>query len=384
MNEELKNIDSWRGSVTGATLRMNNPKINENTISFFRTGTFNLLIVQIIMISIMCIFIFIGVSLHVVKLKKIHADEYMSHFNLDINTSNILMENLKSIERSMGQMSFFKVLKSNLDLSIPNKNSKDGNIIFCGGIHKRGTNWSEEVMNATKKTIEIALGNGVLIEFKRGLVFAINAVDIETNNIGINQDHLTQPNNSSMLFKLFLESSGYVSPCYMFGKRLYSYILGKNSGFLGYLMVTLPWFFSILSPQPMLLVHFPRLIIYILIAMHRVVFLHMIINVAEKKLFSFDFSDHIVLYAMYILIISIEWCAAGYNIKNKLVVSCIRGYCLSLLAVISYSSFFTALYFHFPLETLAGFIIAFFGLFGVFWILIFLDYIDLSKIGLNK
>lgn len=384
MNEELKNIDSWRGSVAGATLRMKNRKRNESITPFFRTGTFNLLIVQICMISIMCIFIFIGVSLHVVKLKKIHTDEYMSHFNLDINTNNILMENLRSLERSMGQMSFFKVLKNNLDLTTPIKNSKDGNIIFCGGNHRRGTNWPEEVINATKRTVEIALGNKVLIEFKRGLVFAMNTIDIESNNVGVNQDHFIQSNNSSMLFKLFLESSGYVSPCYMFGKKIYSYILGKNSGFLGYFMVTLPWFFSIFSPKPMLLVHFPRLIIYVLIAIHRVLFLHMIINIAEKKLFYFDFSDHIVLYAMYILIISIEWCAVGYNVKNKLVVSCIRGYCLSLLAIISYSSFFTALYFHFPLETLAGFIIALLGLFGIFWILIFLEYIDLSKIGLIK
>ncbi|KAL3127108.1 hypothetical protein CHM_7g3160 [Cryptosporidium hominis] len=384
MNEEFKNIDSWRGSVAGTTLRINGRKRNENTTSFFRTEIFNLLIVQITMISIMCIFIFIGVSLHVVKLKKIHADEYISHFNLDNDTSNILTENLRSIEKSMGQMSFFKVLRNNLDLSFPIKNNKDGNIIFCGGTHKRGTNWSEEVINITKRTIEIALGNRVLIEFKRGLVFAINTVDIESSNIGVNQDHLNQLNNSSMLFKLFLASSGYVSPCYMFGKRLYSYILGKNSGFLGYFMVMIPWFFSILSPQPMLLVHFPRLLIYFLIAMHRVIFLHIIINIAEKKLFSFDFSDHIVLYAMYILIISIEWCAIGYNIKNKFIVSCIRGYCLSLLAIISYSSFFTALYFHFPLETLAGFIIAFFGLFGIFWMLIFLEYIDLTKIGLHK
>ncbi|TRY50402.1 Uncharacterized protein CTYZ_00000920 [Cryptosporidium tyzzeri] len=384
MNEEFKNIDSWRGSVPGTTLRINGRKRNENTTSFFRTEIFNLLIVQITMISIMCIFIFIGVSLHVVKLKKIHAEEYISYFNLDNDTSNILTENLRSIEKSMGQMSFFRVLRNNLDLSLPIKNNKDGNIIFCGGTHKRGTNWSEEVINITKRTIEIALGNRVLIEFKRGLVFAINTVDIESSNIGVNQDHLNQLNNSSMLFKLFLASSGYVSPCYMFGKRLYSYILGKNSGFLGYFMVMIPWFFSILSPQPMLLVHFPRLLIYFLIAVHRVIFLHIIINIAEKKLFSFDFSDHIVLYAMYILIISIEWCAIGYNIKNKFIVSCIRGYCLSLLAIISYSSFFTALYFHFPLETLAGFIIAFFGLFGIFWMLIFLEYIDLTKIGLHK
>lgn len=382
MNEELKHFDLWRGSVAGETLKINQKRC-ENKDPFFKTEIFNLLVVQISMISIMCIFIFIGVSLHVVKLKKIHADEYVSYFNLDINANNILMENLKSIESYMGQISFFRVLKNNSDVSLSIYQNNDG-IIVCGGIHKRGTNWSEEVINVTRRTIEIALGDRILIEFKRGLVFAISNVDVEENSIDINRDHYNQQYNSSMLFNLFLASSGYVSPCYMFGKRLYSYILGKNSGFLGYLMVTLPWFFSVLSPQPMMLVHFPRFIMYILIAMHRAIFLHMIINLAEKKLFSFDFSDHIVLYAMYILIISIEWCAVGYNINNKLVVSCIRGYCLSLVAIISYSSFFTALYFHFPLETLAGFIIAFFGLFGIFWTLVFLEYIDLAKIGLNK
>lgn len=382
MNEELKHFDLWRGSVTGETLKINQKRC-ENKDPLFKTEMFNLLVVQISMISIMCIFIFIGVSLHVVKLKKIHADEYLSYFNLDVNANDILMENLKSIESYMGQISFFRVLKNNLDVSMSIDQNNDG-IIVCGGTHKRGTNWSEEVINVTKKTIETALGNKMLIEFKRGLVFAISNVDIEENNIDINRDHSNQQHNSSMLFSLFLASSGYVSPCYMFGKRLYSYILGKNSGVLGYFMVTLPWFFSILSPQPMMLVHFPRLILYILIAMHRAIFLHMITNIAEKKLSSFDFSDHIVLYAMYVLIISIEWCAVGYNINNKLVVSCIRGYCLSLLAIISYSSFFTALYFHFPLETLVGFIIAFFGLFGIFWTLVFLEYIDLAKIGLNK
>ncbi|KAJ1610677.1 hypothetical protein OIY81_521 [Cryptosporidium canis] len=381
MNEELKHFEIWRGSVTGSLKA--NPKGCEDKVPFFKTEMFNLFIVQISMISIMCIFIFIGVSLHVAKLKKIHADEYVSYFNLDVYTNNILMENLKEIENTMGQISFFRVLKNNVDLPMLIDQNYDG-IIVCGGTHKRGTSWSESATNVTKKTIEIALGEGIQIEFKRGLVFAIGNADLKGGRVGIGMDHPNHHYSSSMLINLFLASSGYVSPCYMFGKRLYSNILGKNSGILGYLMVTLPWFFSVLSPQPMMLVHFPRLIMYMLIAVHRFVFLHIIINVAEKKLFSFDFSDHIVLYAMYILIISIEWCAIGYSINNKLVVSCIRGYCLSLLAIISYSSFFTALYFHFPLETLIGFIIAFFGLFGIFWALIFLDYIDLTKIGLNK
>ncbi|KAF7456921.1 inositol phospholipid synthesis protein Scs3p [Cryptosporidium felis] len=384
MNGEFKHsYDHWRASSgTVIEKELNPEKLEGSIVPFFKTGILALIVVQVTMILIMCLFIFIGASLHVVKLKKINVEEYKSHFNLSTNIYDTLLEELNMIEKSIGEISFFKVLKSSMDLSNPIDYINEG-IVVCGGTHRRGTYWSEESVLMIKKIIKTVLGDKVLIEFKRGLVFAISNLKIDNSkrNSYYKGAH-TQPSNSYVLFNLFLASSGYVSPCYMFGKRLYSYILGRHSGLLGYLMVTLPWFFSVLSPQPVMLVHLPRFILYTLIAMYRVVFLHMVINFAEKKFFAFDFSDHIVLYAMYVLIISIEWCAVGNNIKNRLIVSCIRGYCLSLLGAISYSSFFTALYFHSPLETFFGFTIAFVGLFGLFWALIFMEYINLSKIGL--
>ncbi|KAH7650458.1 hypothetical protein FG379_003530 [Cryptosporidium bovis] len=356
-------------------------KIEREYYSLFSSKTLKLIFVQVSMMFFMSMFILIGVSLHVVKLRKIHPEEYKNYFYLSGEDETIFQE-LKKVEDSMKQISFFRELWNYNDSSIYYNSTISNKIIVCGGTHKRGTYWSTDTISTIQKVIYSTLGDHALIKFKRGLVFAINNFH-EKDEKGKEVMHQKGGAESSkFLLNLFLASGGYVSPCYMFGKRIYSYVLGKNSGIWGYLAVILPWFFSLSSPQPMMLIHFPRLLVYIAISIYRRIFLHVIISGAEKRVSFFDFSDHIVLYSMYILIISVEWCAACNNIKNRFILAFVRGYFLSILGIISYSSFFTALYFHFPLEIFVGFVVGCVGLFAVFWSFVFLKYIELSNIGL--
>ncbi|KAH8741084.1 hypothetical protein FG386_001636 [Cryptosporidium ryanae] len=361
-----------------------NKKIERRCHPLFYSKTFKLIFVQVAMMCFMSMFILIGVSLHVVKLRRIRPDEYKRYFYLN-KGDEALFQELRKVEGSMRQISFFKKLWNYDDSNVHDNSTMLNEIVVCGETHKRGINWSKDTIGATKKVIYSILGDNALIKFKKGLVFAINYFNEkdEKNEEIIHQKSNTDINKSNkLLLNLFLASGGYVSPCYMFGRRIYSYVLGKNSGIWGYFTIILPWFFSLFSPQPMMLVHVPRLLVYAAISIYRRIFLHVIISSAEKRVSFFDFSDHIVLYSMYILIISVEWCAACNNIKNRFLLAFIRGYFLSILGIISYSSFFTALYFHFPLETFVGFIVGCVGLFAVFWSFVFFKHIELSKIGL--
>ncbi|OII77281.1 hypothetical protein cand_019910 [Cryptosporidium andersoni] len=373
----------WRGNV--------NQQLRARRLSLFESREFKLFFIQIFMLCIMCAFILSGIILHAIKLRKIQPEDYSEFLDLDGNSQELFNTYLRDIEDNMGQISFFKEITYG-DIPMRQENKLVRNIVVCGGTYKKNKLWSNDLIEKAKLLIELSIGNNTLTKFKGGLLFAIN--DIRNTKYSENVQKVAEyPNiiyslmdknekSGILLYSLFLVSNGYVSPCYMSGKRLYSYILGRRTGILGHIIIILPWIFSLLSPHPFMLVHIPRLLLYIGIAIYRILVLHWGINLIEKKLSNSDFSDHIVLYCMYILIISIEWCAIGCNLQNRLFVACIRGYYLSILAIIIYNSFFTALYFHFPLETLTGFIIALFGLFATFWILVFLNYLNLTNIGI--
>eukprot|EP01069_Polyplicarium_translucidae_P004646 Polyplicarium_translucidae@DN2626_c0_g1_i2.p1 len=226
------------------------------------------------------------------------------------------------------------------------------------------------------------------------------------------------------LQRLFRASKGYVTPCYCFARQFSRYV----SGTAGYIPFVLLWMHSVLSPQPLTLVHVPRLWLYAAFAAYRYVFLYLGVNFVERRVSAYDMSDHAVLYIASTMYLSIEYVAIARSHprpleapeefdavpveddtvhsgaaqlhsavqrsmlwvasiarspKQVLLYVGFRGFCLLYLLAVWYSAFYTAVFFHHRREVFTGVIVGVAGSYGVFWLVVgWLGVVSLERIGL--
>lgn len=106
----------------------------------------------------------------------------------------------------------------------------------------------------------------------------------------ISNTSLNEPTGKRVL-DLFNKTGGIISPVYV-GESLIRRWVGAGRV---YVVLFLAWLPCLLSPQPVTLVHFPRLLLYGFLFIYRAVVLYWASGRLERLLFArFDFSDHVV------------------------------------------------------------------------------------------
>eukprot|EP01055_Gregarina_sp_Pseudo9_P000055 Gregarina_sp_Pseudo_9__54@NODE_1036_length_1949_cov_14_618848_g971_i0_p1_GENE_NODE_1036_length_1949_cov_14_618848_g971_i0NODE_1036_length_1949_cov_14_618848_g971_i0_p1_ORF_typecomplete_len632_score131_24Scs3p/PF10261_9/0_00043DUF3040/PF11239_8/5_5DUF3040/PF11239_8/12DUF2417/PF10329_9/5_4DUF2417/PF10329_9/58WTF/PF03303_13/1_9e03WTF/PF03303_13/1_6e04WTF/PF03303_13/1_6_NODE_1036_length_1949_cov_14_618848_g971_i0461941 len=201
------------------------------------------------------------------------------------------------------------------------------------------------------------------------------------------------------------------------------------------LIILLVWSHSLFTAQSWTGVHLPRLAFYAGIGVYRWLVLYLGLGEIEKfdqiqtlmrtadaafKISStftrspadfFDFSDHLVATFACLFILSTElFCLFEFSLQAspdsiptlaspqsgesqsvslpgtpgqferpwklpRPLLFCWTGVVMVLICALIYAGFATAAFFHSPLESLIGYAIGFVGIWGVFWVLLFFDYL---------
>lgn len=127
--------------------------------------------------------------------------------------------------------------------------------------------------------------------------------------------------------ELAFDFSNWISPCYPFARFLHARLLGLG-GLELHLILAGGWLHSVLSAAPVTLVHVPRAAFVAALSLYRGLLLFVGLNVVQSKVLEllrpaeegaewtlrgwedFDLSDHVVLYVLVVIVASIETAAA--------------------------------------------------------------------------
>ncbi|VWU50674.1 conserved membrane protein, unknown function [Hepatocystis sp. ex Piliocolobus tephrosceles] len=204
------------------------------------------------------------------------------------------------------------------------------------------------------------------------------------------------------------------TPCYIYNTVISNILRYYYNGIFLYLIIFIGCIHVFFSPFPITLVHFRRFFIYFVIIMYRVFIWYFIPSIIQYIIYKchyfkeekeykhiFDYSDHVILFATLLFIITLEAKAIKHTIKhqssssenfhykyNKKVCSffltIILYYYYMLISLFLYTSYYTAKYFHTTNEIFVAYFFSTFSIFFLFYYFLYRNYFSFYSIGITS